>query len=158
MRRAYLQACATAGSVLALLALAGVSCVGPAQRERELQERCKRISNQGIEWDATGLGLWPWVVGKNEKWVLETEMNAEPYLLRALDDPGKWIAAHVLLTKRWGCKHPGYSYENEIRWNGLDVNFLADGSLIIDESQQPAIRQYWIEKLRGGEEGKGTQP
>jgi hypothetical protein len=86
-------------------------------------------------------------------WVLETEMNAEPYLLRALDDPERWVAAHVLLTRRWGRKNPGYSFQTEIEWNGLDVNIFADNSVHIEEGQRPAIRQYWIEKL--GDPKKG---
>jgi len=109
-----------------------------------LAEKCKGIRNESIGWNPSFFGLMVEVNGTDEKWVLHTKSNPDRYLLEALEDPKRWIAAHVLLTLRHDSTWTGYTEE---QWNGLEVIFHADGRVEIDENQQPAIRKYWIEKL-----------
>jgi hypothetical protein len=115
-----------------------------------LAEKRKRIRNEGISWNGTFFGLMVEVNGTDEKWVLHTKSNPDRYLLEALEDPKRWISAHVLLTLRHDSKWTGYT---AALWNGLEVILHADGRVEIDENQRPAIRQYWIEKLGSLEGG-----
>ena len=113
-----------------------------------MTERCARISNNGIKWDGTDVGLWPWIVGADEQWLLDTPLDPKCLLLQALDDPGKWVAAHVLLTKRWSLE-TGKSFSLGVEaYNGLRVMLFGDGSVQIDPSQRPKIRKQWLDALK----------
>jgi hypothetical protein len=72
--------------------------------------------------------------------------DVDAWLLEALDDPNRWVAAHVLLTMRH-TEHYAASKSIEGRWNGLAVELMADGSSHIDEKQQAAIRTFWRSRL-----------
>jgi len=56
------------------------------------------INNDDIGWSGTYYGLWADVRGAEAKKLLEIGPAARPYLLEALDDPEKFVVAHVLLT------------------------------------------------------------
>ena len=134
----------------ALLAvvLARAGCRMHRDPEQELMWRCENISNDGILWAEVNMGVYPLVEGQNEKWVLNTGLDAYPHLLEALDDPDRWVAAHVLLTKkrlmeigpvRWPLSYT--------EWSGLHIEYLSGGTVHFDHEQRTAIRQHWINQL-----------
>jgi hypothetical protein len=105
---------------------------------------CGNISNEGIEWVGDFIGMRPTLVGENEQLVETTHVNVDSWLMQALDDPNRWIAAHVLLTAR----HPecGTRFDTS-HWNGLEVRVRGDGPARIDPKQQDAIREFWRKRL-----------
>lgn len=118
-------------------------CAVSQRADDELRQRCVGISNGGIRWDGNDIGVWPWIEGANEQWVLNTPLDPKPLLLDALEDPKRWVAAHVLLTKRWSLE-TGQSYKcGAEAYNDLRVSLFADGSVTIEASEQAKIRKKW---------------
>jgi len=115
-----------------------------------MAERCAGISNNGIQWDGTDAGVWPWVVGESERWLLEAKCDPTTLLFQALEDPDRWVAAHVLLTRRSFGKP---FVANSGSYNGLRVTLLADGSVQIDPEQRARIRKQWLDVLGVGSFG-----
>jgi len=129
--------------VILLIGLPSMGCNQERSTERAVK-LCGNISNKGIEWVGDFIGMRPTIVGANEQLVEVTSVNVEPYLLLALDDPNRWIAAHVLLTAR----HPEFGTRFDTsHWNGLEVRVRGDGPPRIDPKQQDAIREFWRKRL-----------
>jgi hypothetical protein len=141
------------GWALLLGAYACAGCTVPVQENRELAERCARIRNEGIEIDGTDAGLLAWVVGEHERWVLTTPLNPYPYLLRALEDPDRWIAAHVLLSERWLRDTGTIITSTGTDYNGLEIILYADGTKVADLGQQAKIKEHWSRVLQAEKSG-----
>lgn len=71
--------------------------------------------------------------------VLEIGPAARPHLLEALDDPEKFVVAHVLLTLISGQQFRVSGEE----WNHLRVELNHDGTVSIDPRQQHEIVTLW---------------
>ena len=97
------------------------------------------INNDDIGWSGTYSGLWADVRGAEANKVLEIGPAARPHLLEALDDPEKFVVAHVLLTLISGQQ---FSVSGE-EWNHLRVELNHDGTVSIDPRQQHEIVTLW---------------
>jgi hypothetical protein len=92
------------------------------------------------------------VTGANEGEVLRRGGESTKYLIRAVRDPRRWIAAHVLLSILCGetvSSGEDYYVADRIspdEWNHLRVDVRADGSVGIDASQRDAIEGMWTER------------
>jgi hypothetical protein len=105
-----------------------------------------KIRNSDITWDGTFVGLVPRVTGSNSVAVLKLEDAAVPELLRALDSPDQFAAAHVLLTQ---IAMNGQSYHvTASEWNGMQVGLLADGTVQLHPEQRDQLKAFW--KARPG--------
>ena len=64
-------------------------------------------------------------------------------LLKALDDPERFVAAHVLLGRlnRTKVRTSGAEYD------GLRVVLYFDGKTVIDAEQRTGLKKRWIERL-----------
>ncbi len=104
------------------------------------------IRNSDISWDGNLLGLMPQIHGSGSKKVLELGKAAVPDLVRALDDPDRFAAAHVLLTE---IEMAGVSRRlDAAQWNGMRVELFADGSVRLHPEQREELKAFW--KARPG--------
>jgi len=87
-----------------------------------LQREVAELSNADVEWDGNWLGLWPNISHQAEA-IRATGVAARPFLRKALADPQRYIAAHVLLTMM---SETPFCLSGEA-FNGLKVNLYADG-------------------------------
>jgi hypothetical protein len=93
-------------------------------------------------------------IGEDERWILNTRADPDPFLLAALDDPQRWVAAHVLLTERHMAEL-GQRPDAPLRYrwgtsnyNGMRADMSYRGVVIIDEKQRTEIRAFWITLLQ----------
>jgi hypothetical protein len=114
------------------------------------------------------VGTKPEFIGARERWLITAPAYADECLLKALEDPRRWVVAHVILTERHLGPVPeklDAAYWERLleeattgRWregyyNGLYVDLKIDATPIFDDVQRPAIREYWIQRFK--KEGLG---
>ena len=103
----------------------------------------EELENHDILWDGNMFGLEAHVQGKTAKRIANCSDHAISLLLLKLDDPNKFVAAHVLLT--YMCMNE-FEYDQN-HWNRLVVTMSNSGTVYIDESQIPYIQKYWEDML-----------
>jgi hypothetical protein len=103
------------------------------------------LRNSDIRWSGTLIGLYPFIEGEPAKELLATGPSAIPELVAALDDPDRWVAAHVLLTQlaRGAGDKPPIKGSASERWWGLKVDIFADGRIEFDPADRPVLQKYW---------------
>jgi hypothetical protein len=97
-------------------------------------------TNDSIEWTGQRYGLKPYL---DEPAGLETAGADEvaaiaPTLIGALDDPDRFVVAHVLLTRLSRVSHETFP-----GWNGLAVELAVDGTSWVDPAQREALARRW---------------
>jgi hypothetical protein len=103
-----------------------------------MQQYIEELSNADVEWEADFVGRAPTLTGEAARRLAELGEQAIPELLRALSDPGRFAAAHVLLTRLSGVEYQAYP-----EWNGLKVDIAADGTVTIDPDQRLDLAKRW---------------
>ncbi|MFE7408619.1 hypothetical protein [Isoptericola sp. NPDC057559] len=88
-------------------------------------------TNDAVTWSGTRFGLLPAVDA--------SEPLDEATLLDLLDDPDRFVLAHVLLTLRSGVSYSAL----EGGYNGLAVDLRPDGEVEVAPGQGPALRRRW---------------
>ena len=94
-------------------------------------------TNNAVHWYGTRYGLHPALSDEAEAVRMQGEAII-PALIGALDDPDRFVTAHVLLTRL-----AGVQYDTFPAWNGLDVELRADGNVVIDPDQAPVLAARW---------------
>lgn len=114
-----------------------------------LQAEAKRLSNGDIEWTGSTIGLVPVPRGEPARILAQAGNAAIAPLLWAVEDPARFVAAHVLLTIS-----SGEPFET-LPWNGLIVDIEPDGTVVIPPGQHEAISAKWHEwaRNRSGQSG-----
>ncbi|MGV8966276.1 MAG: hypothetical protein ACOH2F_08350 [Cellulomonas sp.] len=96
------------------------------------------LATGDVRWDGSDLGLLPHLPAEDERLVLTLDEDDIPALVDALDRPQTFVKAHVLLTRLTEVERETFP-----TWNGLAVDIAADGSILVDPSQRPAIVERW---------------
>lgn len=96
------------------------------------------LANADVRWEGTHLGLSPTIAGEAADRVRRQGESAVPRLVDALEDPDRFVAAHVLLTEISGVEHQAFP-----SWNGLAVDLAADGTVTIDPAQRHDLARRW---------------
>jgi hypothetical protein len=94
-------------------------------------------TNDAVEWHGTRYGLHPALSDEAEAVRMQGDAII-PALIGALDDPDRFVTAHVLLTRL-----AGVQYDTFPDWNGLYVDLRADGNVVIDSDQAPELAARW---------------
>lgn len=118
-------------------------------KHQEIASCIEALSNSDIRWDGTFFGLSPVLEGEVAKRLPSFDSQATPALITALDDPEKFVAAHVLLT----LIHYKRFSTSASQWNGLAVKLHADGSIVIDPGQIPTIKAMWEKEVFRASDG-----
>lgn len=97
-------------------------------------------SNAAVAWSAHRYGLSPSLAEPDDALLvgISDADDIEDALLALLDDPNRWVVAHVLLTRRAHLKHEMFP-----TWNGLKIDVSADGTVHIDAAQRFVLRRRW---------------
>jgi hypothetical protein len=96
-----------------------------------------QLNNCDIHWDGTFIGLVPTIVSDKARELLDLGDFTIPWLVRALEDESKFVAAHVLLTLLSGVEY------HTTPWNGLKVDILPDGQAQFDVGQRFELARRW---------------
>jgi hypothetical protein len=99
------------------------------------------IHNDNIDWDGNFIGLWP-TPGVDESQVLAAGPACRPFLIAALDDDDRYVAAHVILTQM---SRREYSISGAA-WNKLEVDLYGNGKVVIPNGQREKIKRLWTDK------------
>ncbi len=125
-------------AVLCLGLVAGCALV-PTASKSDPTDLVALLANTDIRWDGTYLGLHPFVEGKSAKQLLGLGKQASPALRKALSNPDKFAAAHVLLTQ---IEKKEYQMSAS-HWNNLKVDLHADGTVNLHLEQIDKIKAMW---------------
>ncbi|MDB6109491.1 MAG: hypothetical protein JWR69_1241 [Pedosphaera sp.] len=98
-----------------------------------------KIHNNHIRWDGNYFGLQVTGISEAEEQVLRSGLACRPFLIAALADESRFVAAHVLLTKM----QDGSSPVSAETWNHLTVKLDADGHVEIPTVQRAEIQRLW---------------
>jgi hypothetical protein len=113
--------------------------VGCVTQRSDCNGLVAQIRNDHIRWDGNFFGLQVSSVGDAEQRVLDCGAACRPFLVAALADESRFVAAHVLLTKMQKGSVPISAAE----WNHLKVTLHADGGVEIASGQQAEIQRLW---------------
>ena len=115
------------------------SSPAPAESKADPAALVAMLTNADVKWDGNTLGLSPSIEGKAAKQLLDLGKQATPVLRKTLSDPGKFAAAHVLLTEIETTE-----YEvSASHWNKLKVDLNADGTVDLHPEQIDDIKTMW---------------
>lgn len=103
------------------------------------------LTNDDITWDGNIFGLHPTLKGSTAKRLLGLGRQASPSLRKALSDPTRFVAAHVLLTHIEKKEYQVSAYH----WNNLEVDLHADGTTDLHPEQIEKIKAMWKEEPSG---------
>lgn len=115
--------------------------VGCASRSPDCASLVAKIHNDHIQWDGNFLGLHVSSMGEAEQSVLHCGSACRPFLIAALADESRFVAARVLLTQMQSGSSPISSAE----WNHLKVTLHADGRVEIPAGQRAEIQSLWTQ-------------
>jgi hypothetical protein len=101
------------------------------------------IRNHDVKWELMFSGLIPRLEGATFLVGKYCEPDVTGQLVSALDDPDRFVAAHVLLTRllKETSQTGGY-------YDRLHVVLHGDGSTNIDVAQRGKLKQMWMERLK----------
>ena len=121
-------------------------CVpGPQAEHADPAALVNQLRNSDIRWDGTFFGLHPFVERQTAKQLLGLGRQASPVLRKALSDPEKFVAAHVLLTQ---IEKKEYEVSAS-HWNNLQVGLNADGTVDLHPEQIDKIKAMWKKEPSG---------
>ncbi len=97
------------------------------------------ITNSDVQWTGDYVGLMPTLSGNSANAMQHASESDMSDLIRALEDPLRFVAAHVLLTKL-----SGVQYQTFPKWNGLTVEIDSDGQSHYDPQQRFDLARRWL--------------
>ena len=124
--------------VLSILCFALVGC---ASHTADCGALAAKIHNNHIRWGGNYFGLHVSSMGGIEQQVLRSGSACRPFLIAALSDESRFVAAHVLLVQLQGGSSQATS---AAEWNHLKVELHADGRVEIPAAQRAELQRLWI--------------
>jgi hypothetical protein len=111
---------------------------GTPERVEQLRAWGAALDNRDVAWPPE---MWPMPATRSEAAARLRRANAEgrPVLLKALDDPRQFAAAHILLGGAFHAQRPGAKAGP----GNLAVTATPGGPAAYDASQIPALHDYW---------------
>ncbi len=116
-----------------------VTSINPDETEieKKVKTLVKELTNSDIKWDGQDIGIMATLNTNRSRQLLQIGEPAIPELIAAISDESKFASAHVILT---------YISKVEfttIPWNGLEVNFTADGKTVFKSEQRFDLVKKW---------------
>lgn len=105
-----------------------VGCARPSTevpRAPQKKVMLERISNRDVDFHGSIWGLWPELSGKSAEIVNDKRVEYVPDLLELLEDPERYVAAHVILAHL--VTHVPRPLDSR-QWCGLYVELPGDGT------------------------------
>jgi len=126
--------------IAALYLIALLALTGCASNSSDYRAMVAQIRNDRVRWEGTHVGVQVRAIGEQEQRVLTAGLACRPYLIEALGDESRYVAAHVILSQMTRT----YTF-SAAEWNHLQVNVLADGHVEIPPGQMPTIQAFWMQ-------------
>lgn len=122
-----------------------------------VQLAVRALSNNDIEVDGGPLGLMVKINSPAAEKLRHLGHQANSALVRALNDPERFAAAHVLLMEinenpSWFTAYKG---DEASHWNEMQIDLFANGKVDFHAEQIPKLQDFWrnhLSKHRPGEE------
>ena len=115
--------------------------------EHEINSRTLQLlnemNNNDVVWVADFIALRPRELTGATLLLRSVQDDITPWLIDALLDKDKFVAAHVLLTWRTDTAVFGKAGE----WNGLQVQH-SEGGTFFEGNDLYTLQKYWCEKLQ----------
>ena len=114
----------------------------------------EQLSNDDIDWDHRNWStVMPRIEGKTAKSILALGPKSKPALLKAMDDPKKFAAAHVLLSSIHKSNFPVVQsiFTNDAIiacYNHMRIDFSAT-SINFHPKQRAGLKRFWKHELDG---------
>jgi hypothetical protein len=128
-----------------------VSFVNPPSRPGfvrvTVKDLVKAIHNHDVAWGAYPGGLLPDIKGSTRLVDKYGGKESDDLLVSAVDDPDRFVAAHVLLTKLL----KNVDTTGGDRFDCLQVHLGAP--TVIDPAQRTTIKKIWVDRLRPRPDG-----
>jgi hypothetical protein len=125
------------------------------------KELVAAIHNHDLEWATNGIiGMMPERIGGATRLVINyCGPEVSDQLMSALDDPERFVAAHVIL----GRKHLKEIKTDFNMYDQLVATFTQQNKITFDPAQRRALKKLWIGRLRpkgapASREPKGKLP
>ena len=109
----------------------------------------RALSNRDVEVDGTYIGLMVDNKSPSAEKLKLLGTQANRALERALADPERFAAAHILLTE---INQRRYSISAS-HWNDMEITLYADGRVDFHAEQIPKLQEFWRKRL-----GKNPPP
>jgi len=131
-----------------------MACASPST----LSHAARSLHNSDVSWGLSGIaGLVAHVDSPGAKVLLRAGRRSNPALLVLLDDPDRFVAAHVLLTVI-NCRE-GIDTSSGNTYNTLKLDDLTSAGPVIAPDQQVQLRRYWTQtKIPLGVVGESPNP
>ena len=150
---------ASAIAVVAAMLLLSTVSAAPAKDAKVANSNgaarlVERLSNDDIDWDHRNFRtVMPRIKGKTAKAILTLGPKAKPALLKAMDDPKTFAAAHVLLSSIHKSNFPVvqsiFTSEALIAfYNHMRIDIRAT-SIDLHPEQRTELKRFWKRELRG---------
>lgn len=111
----------------------------PTQQQPSLKYLVQALSNDQVEWDGNPVGYAAFLRGDAPRQIQEQGEAAVPALIEALDDPDRFVVAHVLLTDLTSVRYRAFP-----DWNGLVIEGLGRRQPVsIDPKQRFTLARRW---------------
>lgn len=105
-----------------------------------------KMKNEDVIWHGTYIGLMPELTGATLS-LVEAPEDITQYLIEALRDENKFVAAHVLLAFRSKGKVPCAGGDLIEEWCGLKVQIDAVEGTTFDGNNLRKLQAFWRKTL-----------
>ena len=120
------------------LCILSLLILGCHQQER-IEPSVSPINNTNVYWVVDSCGALPYIRDSVDFDILDATQISDECLLERLSDPDAWIAAHVILTRRYVHTLSG----GPLDFNNLKVHVTRDKNEV-DPSQRSKIQRQWL--------------
>jgi hypothetical protein len=135
-------------AVITLLVLGGAGAnLSPAaplpigfearQKQREAATLVRGLGEADVSWDGQYIGIVAHLRSERAKRLAAIGEPAIPALIHALGNERQYASAHAILTDISRVQHTFVPY------NGLRVNFTADGKRVFYPDDRPVLARRW---------------
>lgn len=124
-------------------------------RDVIIHDLISKMNDNDIRWKYTSFGLRPELTGSTNLSAIRLNAigaPAIPSLINTLQDRGRFVAAHILLTD---ISDVDFVAGNK-RWNFLRVHREANGTTAYDFTDSTLLRNKWLQWWNNG--GKSWDP
>ncbi len=122
-------------AALSILSLLVLGC----HQQEPIEQAASPINNTNVFWVVDSCGALPYIRDSGEFDILDATQISDECLLERLSDPDAWIAAHVILTRRYVHTLSG----GPLDFNNLKVRVLHDKDEV-DPTQRSRIQNQWL--------------
>jgi len=140
--------------LLSAVSATALSKDAKAANSNDAARLVEQLSNDDIDWDHRNWAtVMPRIEGKTAKSILALGPKSKPALLKAMDDPKKFAAAHVLLSSIHKSNFPviqsAFTSDAIIAfYNHMRIDFRAT-SIDFHPKQRTGLKRFWKRELDG---------